>query len=204
MEEPSLVPITKHDSPVSCTAQINEPRGPDGMDEVKKAYEFTLDKIGSDIGAGPLWQEYIAFLQVGILTGNRNPSLISYYVCTISCGRAAFHLQSATVLYSAHLGHMCTRTIKGIAYSLQNGPMRSDSQGASGGVMCSRQGLANTACDLSVQVCICYGLDRSIDCVAWIGVGNEWSWLHRDLPWDPPLSRRCSPGAWPAKRRPSG
>ncbi|EIE19849.1 Suf-domain-containing protein, partial [Coccomyxa subellipsoidea C-169] len=39
------------------------PRGPDGMDEVRKAFEFTLDKIGADIGAGPLWQEYIAFLQ---------------------------------------------------------------------------------------------------------------------------------------------
>jgi hypothetical protein len=68
----------------------------------------------------------------------------------------------------------------------------------------SRQGLANATCDLSVQICIRYGLDRSIDCVAWIGVGNEWSWLHRDLPWDPPLSRRCSPGALLAKRRPSG
>ena len=52
------------DSLACCAAQINEQRGPDGMDEVRKAYEFTLDKIGSDIGAGPLWQEYIAFLQV--------------------------------------------------------------------------------------------------------------------------------------------
>ncbi|CAL8466443.1 g5979 [Coccomyxa elongata] len=43
--------------------QINEARGPEGMEEVRKAYEFTLEKIGSDIGAGPLWQEYIAFLQ---------------------------------------------------------------------------------------------------------------------------------------------
>lgn len=32
--------------------------------EVRKAYEFTLDKIGADISAGPIWQDYIAFLQV--------------------------------------------------------------------------------------------------------------------------------------------
>jgi hypothetical protein len=29
---------------------------------VRQAYEYTLDCIGSDIHAGPLWQEYITFL----------------------------------------------------------------------------------------------------------------------------------------------
>jgi len=35
------------------------------VDEVRKAFEYTLDKVGSDINAGPLWQDYISFLQVG-------------------------------------------------------------------------------------------------------------------------------------------
>ena len=43
--------------------QMNEGKGPDGMLEVRKAYEFALDRVGCDVGAGPLWQEYTNFLQ---------------------------------------------------------------------------------------------------------------------------------------------
>ena len=31
--------------------------------ELKGAYDFTLEAIGQDINAGPLWQEYLTFLQ---------------------------------------------------------------------------------------------------------------------------------------------
>ncbi|CAD7699774.1 unnamed protein product [Ostreobium quekettii] len=31
--------------------------------EVREAYEFTLDRVGQDINSGPVWQEYINFLQ---------------------------------------------------------------------------------------------------------------------------------------------
>ena len=44
--------------------QINQTKGPDGLPEVRKAFEFTVEKIGADIASGPLWQEYIAFLEV--------------------------------------------------------------------------------------------------------------------------------------------
>ncbi|KAK9861162.1 hypothetical protein WJX84_008660 [Apatococcus fuscideae] len=43
--------------------QMNEGKGPEGMLEVRKAYEFALDRVGCDVGAGPLWQEYTNFLQ---------------------------------------------------------------------------------------------------------------------------------------------
>lgn len=43
--------------------KVNEPKGPDGVDEVRKAYEYTLDKVGQDLAAGSLWADYIHFLQ---------------------------------------------------------------------------------------------------------------------------------------------
>jgi cleavage stimulation factor subunit 3 len=44
--------------------QINQQKGVDGLPEIRKAFEFMVDKIGADIASGPLWQEYIAFLEV--------------------------------------------------------------------------------------------------------------------------------------------
>lgn len=44
--------------------QINQPKGADGLPEIRKAFEFTVEKMGADIASGPLWQEYIAFLEV--------------------------------------------------------------------------------------------------------------------------------------------
>ncbi|KAH9305235.1 hypothetical protein KI387_009639, partial [Taxus chinensis] len=43
--------------------KVNESRGTDGRDEIKKAFEFTLQHIGTDIASGPIWMEYIAFLK---------------------------------------------------------------------------------------------------------------------------------------------
>lgn len=43
--------------------RIYEPLSPEGIPEIKKAYEFSLDYIGQDLRSGPLWQEYISFLE---------------------------------------------------------------------------------------------------------------------------------------------
>lgn len=43
--------------------KVNESRGADGRDEIKKAFEFTLQHIGTDIASGPIWMEYITFLK---------------------------------------------------------------------------------------------------------------------------------------------
>lgn len=43
--------------------KVNEKKGPEGLFEVKKAYEFTVDCLGHDINAGLLWQEYVNLLQ---------------------------------------------------------------------------------------------------------------------------------------------
>jgi hypothetical protein len=45
--------------------QLNEPRGAEGLTEIRQAYEFTLERLGQDLHSGSLWQEYITFLQVG-------------------------------------------------------------------------------------------------------------------------------------------
>ena len=45
---------------------------PDGSNAIKQAYEFTLDHLGTDINSGPLWMEYLFFLQnsnAGVLFG---------------------------------------------------------------------------------------------------------------------------------------
>ncbi|GAB4817721.1 hypothetical protein N2152v2_004767 [Parachlorella kessleri] len=43
--------------------KLNEPKGAEGIDEIRKAYEFTLDRLGQDLNSGPLWLEYAHFLQ---------------------------------------------------------------------------------------------------------------------------------------------
>ncbi len=45
-------------------AQVNRSKDVEGLGEIKKAYEYTLDRVGCDMGAIPLWQDYILFLQV--------------------------------------------------------------------------------------------------------------------------------------------
>lgn len=44
-------------------SRVNENKGVEGRDETKKAFEFMLYHIGTDIASGPLWMEYISFLK---------------------------------------------------------------------------------------------------------------------------------------------
>lgn len=43
--------------------KVNDATTPQGLNEIKQTYEFTLDQLGTDIAAGPLWLEYLHFLQ---------------------------------------------------------------------------------------------------------------------------------------------
>ncbi|KAL5726176.1 Cleavage stimulation factor subunit 77 [Ranunculus cassubicifolius] len=43
--------------------KVNEKRGPEGQEETRKAYDFMLNYIGTDIQSGPVWMEYIAYLR---------------------------------------------------------------------------------------------------------------------------------------------
>ncbi len=52
-----------YDAAAAAGAQVNEAKGPAGLGEVRKAYEYSADRIGQGAGAGPLWAEYLAFLQ---------------------------------------------------------------------------------------------------------------------------------------------
>ena len=42
----------------------NENKGAAGLLEVRQAYEFTLEVLGHDVASGPIWNEYLSFLQV--------------------------------------------------------------------------------------------------------------------------------------------
>lgn len=44
-------------------SRVNENKGVEGRDETRKAFEFMLYHIGTDIASGPLWMEYISFLK---------------------------------------------------------------------------------------------------------------------------------------------
>lgn len=43
--------------------KVNEKKGTEGLDEIRKAFDFMLSYVGSDISAGPMWMEYITFLK---------------------------------------------------------------------------------------------------------------------------------------------
>ncbi|KAK9143640.1 hypothetical protein Syun_013040 [Stephania yunnanensis] len=43
--------------------KVNEKKAAEGQEESKKAFEFMLNYIGTDIASGPLWMEYITFLK---------------------------------------------------------------------------------------------------------------------------------------------
>nr|CAD1829012.1 unnamed protein product [Ananas comosus var. bracteatus] len=43
--------------------KVNEKKGTDGLEETKKAFDFLLSYVGSDIASGPIWMEYITFLK---------------------------------------------------------------------------------------------------------------------------------------------
>ena len=55
--------------PQSCSMtksllQVNQSKGAEGMQETRQAFEYALDRIGLDVQAGALWQEYINFMQL--------------------------------------------------------------------------------------------------------------------------------------------
>ncbi|XP_010279464.1 PREDICTED: cleavage stimulation factor subunit 77 isoform X2 [Nelumbo nucifera] len=43
--------------------KVNEKKGAEGLEETRKAFDFMLNYVGTDIASGPLWMEYIAFLK---------------------------------------------------------------------------------------------------------------------------------------------
>ncbi|GMH44710.1 hypothetical protein BSKO_12662 [Bryopsis sp. KO-2023] len=43
--------------------KVNERKGLKGVPEVKQAFEFTLERVGQDINAGAIYQEFLGFLQ---------------------------------------------------------------------------------------------------------------------------------------------
>ena len=45
--------------------RVDERKGAVGLPELRQAYEFTLDRLGQDALAGPVWEEYIDMLEVG-------------------------------------------------------------------------------------------------------------------------------------------
>ncbi|XVF24585.1 hypothetical protein REPUB_Repub13aG0140600 [Reevesia pubescens] len=43
--------------------KVNDKKGVEGQEETRKAFDFMLSYVGSDIASGPVWMEYIAFLK---------------------------------------------------------------------------------------------------------------------------------------------
>ncbi|XP_078152470.1 tetratricopeptide repeat (TPR)-like superfamily protein isoform X1 [Carex rostrata] len=43
--------------------KVNEKKGSEGLEETRKAFDYMLHQVGSDIASGPVWMEYIAFLK---------------------------------------------------------------------------------------------------------------------------------------------
>ncbi|KAJ6388921.1 hypothetical protein OIU77_027298 [Salix suchowensis] len=43
--------------------KVNEKKGAEGQDEIRKAFDFMLGYVGADMASGPVWMEYITFLK---------------------------------------------------------------------------------------------------------------------------------------------
>ncbi|KAF5814394.1 putative suppressor of forked, tetratricopeptide-like helical domain superfamily [Helianthus annuus] len=48
---------------INFIRKANEKKGLEGQEETRKAFEFMLGYVGSDIGSGPVWTDYINFLK---------------------------------------------------------------------------------------------------------------------------------------------
>lgn len=59
---------------VGFIRNIHQVKGTDNNPELKKAFEFTLDKMGQDLNSGPLWIEYLNML-LSINTSNPESKL---------------------------------------------------------------------------------------------------------------------------------
>lgn len=42
---------------------MNAPKGVEGFPEIRKAFEYALERVGTDATSGPLWMDYFQFLQ---------------------------------------------------------------------------------------------------------------------------------------------
>ncbi|KMZ62640.1 mRNA 3'-end-processing protein rna14 [Zostera marina] len=52
----------------------NEKRGSEGLDETRKAFDFMLSYVGTDIESGSVWMEYITFLKSIPITSQQEES----------------------------------------------------------------------------------------------------------------------------------
>ncbi|OVA03258.1 RNA-processing protein [Macleaya cordata] len=43
--------------------KVNDKKGAEGQEETRKAFDFMLNYVGTDIASGPVWMEYITFLK---------------------------------------------------------------------------------------------------------------------------------------------
>ncbi|CAJ2637247.1 unnamed protein product [Trifolium pratense] len=43
--------------------KVNDKKGAEGQEETRKAFDFMLNYVGTDIASGPVWMEYISFLK---------------------------------------------------------------------------------------------------------------------------------------------
>ncbi|GAU38061.1 hypothetical protein TSUD_146200 [Trifolium subterraneum] len=43
--------------------KVNDKKGTEGQEETRKAFDFMLNYVGTDIASGPVWMEYISFLK---------------------------------------------------------------------------------------------------------------------------------------------
>ncbi|XP_076957543.1 cleavage stimulation factor subunit 77-like isoform X1 [Bidens hawaiensis] len=48
---------------INFIRKVNEKKGLEGQEETRKAFDFMLGYVGSDIGSGPVWTDYINFLK---------------------------------------------------------------------------------------------------------------------------------------------
>lgn len=48
---------------INFIRKVNEKKGLEGQEETRKAFDFMLGYVGSDIASGPVWTEYINFLK---------------------------------------------------------------------------------------------------------------------------------------------
>ncbi|XP_029117470.1 cleavage stimulation factor subunit 77 isoform X3 [Elaeis guineensis] len=48
--------------------KVNEKKGAEGLEETRKAFDFMLSYVGSDIASGPVWMDYITFLKSMLAT----------------------------------------------------------------------------------------------------------------------------------------
>ena len=77
--------------------QLNATKGPEGIKEVRQAFSYTLDRMGTHAQAGPLWQDYLAFLK-GPMPGS--PQYMAMYSTPgVPAGQEESH--RATVLRCA-------------------------------------------------------------------------------------------------------